>query len=364
MDTWRFRRSKQIAPAGAHWARFNFSRRGIGVRVGPRNLGMSLAPDGSQRLTASIPNTGISYTERLTASGPSSGPPLAATPPPRRKFLGIGCLPLSLLGVGGLAVLVICSTLSRGPVAEDDRTIAPTFTATPIPAVAATVAPTETPLPLPTETPLPAAPAVETPLPTPTAPPAAIAAPTHTPVPTAPPAPALVLEPTATTPVEVRSVAIVPLGPTVNTANANLRGGPGTEYATVGSMTQGQGVEIVGRNEAGDWYQLAGGAWIAAFLVNDAPGDLPIVSAPAAVPVVAAPAEVPAPTPEPARAEEVVVPIGEVCLCDSERYNCTGPTAFQTHSEAQSCFDYCMQMTGKDIHGLDGNNDGVACENP
>jgi uncharacterized protein YraI len=49
---------------------------------------------------------------------------------------------------------------------------------------------------------------------------------------------------------------------------ANLRAGAGTSYAIVGKAQPGQNVVIVGKNEAGDWYQLAGGHWIAAFLVD------------------------------------------------------------------------------------------------
>jgi hypothetical protein len=33
-----------------------------------------------------------------------------------------------------------------------------------------------------------------------------------------------------------------------------------------------------------------------------------------------------------------------------------------THAAAQACFDYCMDVTGRDIHRLDGDNDGIACE--
>ncbi|MEZ4736794.1 MAG: SH3 domain-containing protein [Caldilineaceae bacterium] len=50
--------------------------------------------------------------------------------------------------------------------------------------------------------------------------------------------------------------------------NANLRAGPGTTYAIVGSARLGETVTIVDTNEAGDWYQLADDQWIAAFLVN------------------------------------------------------------------------------------------------
>jgi len=48
-----------------------------------------------------------------------------------------------------------------------------------------------------------------------------------------------------------------------------------------------------------------------------------------------------------------------VCDCASDTYNCGD---FSTHTAAQTCFDYCIDQTGKDIHRLDGNNDGSACE--
>lgn len=59
-------------------------------------------------------------------------------------------------------------------------------------------------------------------------------------------------------------------------SNANLRGGPGTNFAIAGSAAQGDALDIVGRNAAGDWYELAGGNWIAAFLVDDAPANVPV----------------------------------------------------------------------------------------
>ena len=59
-------------------------------------------------------------------------------------------------------------------------------------------------------------------------------------------------------------------GPTAN-GGANLRGGPGTNYAVVGGVEIGEALTINARNNDGSWFQLASGAWIAAFLVNDAP---------------------------------------------------------------------------------------------
>jgi micrococcal nuclease len=48
-----------------------------------------------------------------------------------------------------------------------------------------------------------------------------------------------------------------------------------------------------------------------------------------------------------------------VCDCSDDKYNCAD---FSSHSAAQACFNYCMEQTGMDIHRLDGNNDGMACE--
>jgi len=82
----------------------------------------------------------------------------------------------------------------------------------------------------------------------------------------------------------------------VATANraANLRSGPGTTFPVVGSVQNGQALPIMGQSAAGDWYQLSGGQWIAAFLVNQvAPGSTAI-PAPTPTPI---PAQIEAPAP-------------------------------------------------------------------
>ncbi len=87
--------------------------------------------------------------------------------------------------------------------------------------------------------------------------------------------------------------------------NANLRAGPGTNYAVVGSAPLGTTVRIAGANSAGDWYHLSSGKWIAAFLVdiNGAGGALPVPTltpAPAGLPrptATAVPAKAPAAAP-------------------------------------------------------------------
>lgn len=86
--------------------------------------------------------------------------------------------------------------------------------------------------------------------------------------------------------------------------NANLRGGPGTGYAVIGSVAAGAPLEITARNQAGDWLQLASGAWIAAFLVNNAPAsaelpvarEIPLLPTPTPAGSSSAPATVSAPS--------------------------------------------------------------------
>lgn len=45
--------------------------------------------------------------------------------------------------------------------------------------------------------------------------------------------------------------------------------------------------------------------------------------------------------------------------CAADTYNCSD---FDTQAKAQACFDFCMEQVGSDIHGLDSDNNGVACE--
>lgn len=49
---------------------------------------------------------------------------------------------------------------------------------------------------------------------------------------------------------------------------ANLRAGPGTSFGIMAIAQRGQHLTVVACNEDCSWYQLAGGEWIAAFLVD------------------------------------------------------------------------------------------------
>lgn len=109
------------------------------------------------------------------------------------------------------------------------------------------------------------------------------------------------LLPTVTpTPQPTRQVAVLPtpqpllftLPAAAANRAANLRGGPGTAYPIVGAVATGEALTVTGSTADQSWYQLAGGEWIAAFLVTQAT----TVDAQATTPASPAPA---APTPAP-----------------------------------------------------------------
>ena len=68
--------------------------------------------------------------------------------------------------------------------------------------------------------------------------------------------------------------------PTV-TVDANLRAGPGLEFAVLGGTITGQTIAIVGRNADGTWYRLDNTGWVAAQLVLNAPPleSIPVLNA-------------------------------------------------------------------------------------
>ena len=63
------------------------------------------------------------------------------------------------------------------------------------------------------------------------------------------------------------------------------------------------------------------------------------------------------PTPTPSLPAQP--PAAAVCDCSGNIYNCSD---FSTQAEAQACYEYCKALGRGDIHRLDKDNDGVACE--
>ncbi|MFN8463989.1 MAG: SH3 domain-containing protein [Caldilineaceae bacterium] len=61
-------------------------------------------------------------------------------------------------------------------------------------------------------------------------------------------------------------------------AAANLRSGPGTGYEIVARAEPGELVTVTGQTASGEWLQLSGGAWIAAFLLEEVPDGPAVVA--------------------------------------------------------------------------------------
>jgi hypothetical protein len=123
---------------------------------------------------------------------------------------------------------------------------------------------------------------------------------------------------------------------------------------------------VTGKDSSGEWLQLGSGYWIASALVDNAPSDLPVTAVAAQLPggnPTPAPAQAeagpPAPTPSWQREERGVIFTSE-CPCDQgDTLNCP---SFGIDMDAQACYMRCMDLAGKDVHGLDGDKDGTACE--
>lgn len=165
--------------------------------------------------------------------------------------------------------------------------------------------------------------------------------------------------------------------PAAATANdgANLRGGPGTNYPIVGGVPPGAQLAVVGRSAAGDWLRLSDGSWIAAFLVDNAPTNLPAVeagpaqptpappveqrAAPVAAPVeqpptatpVPPPTATPAPPPAPAVSRDCHPSYPGVCIPYPPPDLDCGDIGYRRFT-----------VVGGDPHRFDGDHDGVGCE--
>ncbi len=181
------------------------------------------------------------------------------------------------------------------------------------------------------------------------------------------PSPSATRRATATpTPTATQTTRTTTLGPTA-LRNANLRDGPGTSYAVVGGLRAGQAIEPMGRNSAGDWIQLNDGAWVAASLLSGVPADLPVTAVAAQLPggnptprpTVEPEAAAPAPTPG-WQTEQNGIIFTSDCPCDQgDVLNCGD---FGIAMSGQACYLRCMELTGRDVHRLDRDKDGSACE--
>lgn len=158
-----------------------------------------------------------------------------------------------------------------------------------------------------------------------------------------------------------------PVLPTANRA-VQLYRAPMSSAAIAASLQAGEPVDIVALFTEGTWYLLTDGLWIPADAVTGAPLLLPLV--------VPTPTFTPSPTPTPTftplptvPAQPLTTPIPTptslaepVCACDTPTYSCVSAD-FPNRQAAQLCFEYCFRIRGFDVHTLDPNFNGQACEN-
>jgi uncharacterized protein YraI len=160
---------------------------------------------------------------------------------------------------------------------------------------------------------------------------------------------------------EEKQVPIV----TASEGDVNLRSGPSTDYDIVGTLVAGQSLEIVGRNADSTWWQVSspdGLYWIAdeVTTVSNVNDSIPEVEAPP-TPIATEPPTTMEPTTEPQPPEQVPTepPPIEACDCSGNHLNCPD---FGTHASAQACYEHCKSLGRGDVHGLDRDDDGTACD--
>ncbi len=172
----------------------------------------------------------------------------------RYRWLGAAMAGIALLASFYLILYIMAmGRFTNAPITQS--AVAPLQTST-----SAVIAnpPTFTPTTAPTATQI-----ADTPTPTPS--------PTRTHTPTA--------SPTATdtsTPTPQPTPTFTPTPGSAVNVQANLRAGPGLQYAVVEGRNDGDGVHPIAQTQDGLWLELSGGQWIYAPLVDNPPTNLPI----------------------------------------------------------------------------------------
>lgn len=114
------------------------------------------------------------------------------------------------------------------------------------------------------------------------------------------------------TPTEVATTPPAPQGK--STGLVNVRSGPATTFAAIATLNQDDIVDLVGKNPAGDWWQVRTSSgvngWVFAQLLETT-GDVNSVAVAANIPTAPTPAPVSAPEPAPAEAPPAEAPLAE-----------------------------------------------------
>jgi len=276
------------------------------------------------------------------------------------------------------AILLVCASLCAlvavlPPADEQAAAGIQARTATPASTPTETLLSTPTPRPTTTHSPTPAAAPTTTPTPLPTGTPTI----TTTPLPTGTPTATVTPSP-AWTPAPAHAPIDLPSGSA--TTGVNLRAGPGTQYDRIGSIAENEQVLIWFKTDNGEWYRIelletGLAAWISAdYIATDDPAAIPTIApinipSTPTLPPTSTPTNTPVPLPSSTALPPTSTPIPApppptntpqpACRCDGDVYNCN---SFSTQRQAQICYNYCRSQGRGDIHGLDGDSDGSACE--
>jgi uncharacterized protein YraI len=153
----------------------------------------------------------------------------------------------------------------------------------------------------------------------------------------------------------------------------NMRSGPGTGFEILVTLKQGDELKILAMTSDRAWLKVqyfTHVGWVAAAYctINRTLTDSLVVATvpvatrapvPTSPPQPTSPPAQPTQPPAPTQAPPTPAPQPGVCSCSGDLYNCDD---FGTHAAAQACFDYCRSLGHGDVHRLDRDNDGVACE--
>lgn len=172
----------------------------------------------------------------------------------------------------------------------------------------------------------------------------------------------------------------------VTVPSARVRGCPNTTCPTVAGLLEGETVCVQGTlTDTGGWLQVRLSDGSESYMHNSVVEpvgetmqlpELVYIPPTGAVPAqgaantprlptvhpTAAPTVLPVqPTIPPLSTANPTQPPAPVAVCDcgGNVYNCDD---FPTHDSAQSCFAYCWSQVGADVHYLDRDGDGSACE--
>jgi len=157
----------------------------------------------------------------------------------------------------------------------------------------------------------------------------------------------------------------------VATGAVNVRSGPGTEFSIIGGLINSDCIRVDARSSDGVWirttsrdWRMAVHGWVASkyFDIDGDVGILP-VSTPDPTPTATRYRPSPTITRWPTATEgptKPPPPVGSgTCSCSGNIYNCPD---FSTQAKAQACYNYCKSLGYGDIHRLDRDKDGIACE--